>query len=170
MLKAPSRTVDASCKKSFKGRHRRCRSVSGELLWLRERTTDRTTMGPLFLGGPRRESATAAVDGVVKLNGRHLAWIPSHQMMLLSTRGAIKAFRQQSSCIHKTRGFYSFCISRRRRRVKTKCKKTQSVLHKICALDELLYVLKWEDGPKPLVALRTIIGTHSPSKQELPLN
>lgn len=75
--------------------------------------------GPLFLGGPRREmgkSATAAVDGVVKLNGRHLAWIPSHQMMLLSTRGAIKAFRQQSFI-----RFYSFCISCRR--VKTKCKK-----------------------------------------------
>lgn len=80
--------------------------------------------GPLFLRGPRREmgkSATAAVDGVVKLNGRHLAWIPLHQMMLLSTGGAIKAFRQQSLCIQKTRGFYSFSISHRR--VQTKCKK-----------------------------------------------
>lgn len=47
----------------------------------------------------KERSATATVDKIVKLNGTHLAQILLHQMMLLTTGGTIKAFRQQSPCV-----------------------------------------------------------------------
>lgn len=85
----------------------------------------------------KKRSATATVDKIVKLNGTHLAQILLHQMMLLTTGGTIKAFRQQSPYVSENTHLL-FVLNKPPLCQKHKCsgtkKKLKGVLHKTLAI------------------------------------